>query len=109
MLAEDLADRMRGDRAGAIANDYLGTYSANAAPATGAPPATQNAMSDWAARLAELPGATATVSAVTLVGATAYTVTIEVDWVDTRANAAVGSNPTSASFAAGKFVLPTEI
>jgi len=106
ILAEDLADRIRADRANAINGLYSGTtYSPGTAP-TGSP----LAATEWADRLSQLPGATATVAVAPAVAPPGlFVATITVNWVDTRA--ATGSGVSQAvATAAGpsSFVLAAE-
>jgi len=82
MLAEDIADRIRADRAGA------GTYTLPFAPAAAQrhlPPGSRNpaAITDWLLRVATLPGGAAGIA----VNPAANQVTITVAWTDTRAQA----------------------
>jgi type IV pilus assembly protein PilV len=107
MLAEDIADRIRADRAGALANNYVVTAGAPAGSATGG---TLNAVSDWLTRVAALPGGTATILAPT--GPGGNQVTITVAWTDTRAQAGVGLTGTAATTGTqatnNQFALTTE-
>jgi type IV pilus assembly protein PilV len=104
ILAEDMADRMRADRTGAIVGKYAGNYT----PA-GAPSGSGSAASDWATRLAALPGGAAVIGAPVATATNGYTVAIEVDWIDTRANAGAGvASAAATGFSPGTFVLPTE-
>jgi type IV pilus assembly protein PilV len=92
VLAEDLADRIRADRANAAA--YVGSYGPGSAP-TGA----GAAATDWAGRLAALPGAGATIAEAAT--ATGNSLSITVSWNDARANAGSGTSTP------GAFVLTT--
>jgi type IV pilus assembly protein PilV len=96
MLAEDIADRMRADRASAL----LGNYSSGTP--TGATAAT---IADWQARVAAaLPGATTpTITFPNGVGTNQ--VIVEIDWADTRANSGAGGTGT----ATGVFKMQTEL
>ncbi len=108
MLAEDIADRIRADRAGA------GTYTLPFAPAAGAAAptsggvGTQAAITDWLLRVATLPGGAAGIA----VNPVANQVTITVAWTDTRAQAGVGLTGAAATTGAqatnNQFALTTE-
>jgi type IV pilus assembly protein PilV len=96
MLAQDVLDRMRADRASALAGNYVlpgGTP-------TGATAAT---ITDWQNRVTALPGGTSTITFPNGVGTPQ--VRVEVDWIDTRANAGAGG--TGA--AQGAFIMQTEL
>lgn len=107
MLAEDLADRMRADRAGALAGNYTlaATPAAGASAPTSGAVGTQAAINDWLARVAALPRGNATIAAPAA-GATAGStvITITVGWTDTRAEK--GAGKTSAT--PGRFDLAAE-
>jgi len=107
MLAEDLADRMRADRASAIAGNYTiaATPAAGASAPTSAVGGTRAAINDWLARVAAMPGGNVAIAAPAA-GATAGStvIGITVGWVDTRAEKAVGQ--TSAT--PGTFTLAAE-
>jgi type IV pilus assembly protein PilV len=104
MLAEDIADRIRADRAGAFANAYVVTNGAPSGSATGT---TLTAINDWLSRVTALPGGTATI-----VAPTGNQVTITVAWADTRAQAGVGLTGAAATTGAqatnNQFALTTE-
>jgi type IV pilus assembly protein PilV len=100
MLAEDIADRIRADRANAAA--YQMTLGVPAgSPTLG----TLASITDWLARVAALPGGTATISEP----AGTNQVTITIGWTDTRANAGAGATGARVSSATpGNFILQTE-
>ena len=93
-LAEDLADRMRADRANVVAGNYDGTYQV----ATGAPAAVSPLFFDWLYRMSSLPGGCAQV-ATNMVNSYPQ-VTITVTWDDTRATRAADQNAVVAAAAA---------
>jgi len=101
MLAEDLADRIRADKPGAIAGYY--TLPASASSASGA--GTTAALNEWLARVAALPGGTATVAAAGG-GAPTGEMVIQVFWDDTRGNNGVGNGSTNPP---GNFTLNTAL
>jgi type IV pilus assembly protein PilV len=109
-LAEDLADRIRADQAGAVAGYY--NITAGAPVTTAGNAATQAAVSEWLARVRSLPGGSADVAAYA--GGAANQLTISVSWDDSRgaAGASAGSvsntttTPTSSPAA---FVINTEL
>lgn len=91
ILVEDIADRMRADRAAAIGGSYTTLASAKTAP-SGAPAA----LIEWFARLSMLPGSTATIGPVGAPTATgSVSIPITVNWVDTRAESGSGLSATS--------------
>jgi type IV pilus assembly protein PilV len=100
MLAEDIADRMRADRAGALGGNYTlaATPAAGAsAPSSGAA-GTQAAINDWLARVAALPGGNVAIAAPvagTTAGSTVIGITV--GWADTRAQAGVQLTGTAAT------------
>lgn len=96
MLAQDIADRMRADRASASAGNY--TLAAGGAASGSGSPATQASINQWLTQVAALPAGSAVITAPT--GPASNQVTITVGWVDTRANAGVGATGASASSAA---------
>lgn len=85
ILAEDMADRIRADHAGALAGNYT---LANGATPTVTTAGAFAAMSDWVNRVATLPGGTGAIAAPA--GANANVVVITVTWVDVRAQAGTG-------------------
>jgi type IV pilus assembly protein PilV len=105
MLAEDIVDRMRADRAGAQANGYtLATFGAT--PSGAGSTGTQAAIADWLARVAALPGGQALITAPA--GPANNQVTIKVSWVDTRAQAGTGQVTSAATVKRDEFDLATE-
>lgn len=106
MLAEDIADRMRADRTGALNGNYTLTaaLAAGASAPTSGGVGTQAAINDWLARVAALPGGNAKIVAPAA-GATAGStvIGIEVGWVDSRAQKGAGETA-----APGKFDLSAE-
>jgi type IV pilus assembly protein PilV len=108
MLAEDIADRIRADRLGALGGAYTLPYAAaaGAAAPTSGGAGTQAAINDWLARVATLPGGAAGISAPT--GLAGNQVAITVAWVDTRAKAGVGeTGAAAAADTSNTFVLTT--
>jgi type IV pilus assembly protein PilV len=97
MLAEDIVDRMRADRASALAGNY----------STGTPTgATAATIADWQARVvAALPGAT-TPTITFPNGAGTPQVTITIGWADARAYSGAGG---TGSAPAGVFKMQTEL
>jgi type IV pilus assembly protein PilV len=89
MLAEDIADRMRADRANALS----GLYQLPGGTPSGA---TAQTISEWQTRLAALPQGAATITAPT--AAPVNEVTITISWTDTRANAGAGGTGTTQGF-----------
>jgi type IV pilus assembly protein PilV len=79
MLAEDIADRMRADRANALVSQQY-VVTANVPSGSG------SAVTDWVGRVKLLPVGTATISAPTA----ANQVTITITWADTRAQGGAG-------------------
>jgi type IV pilus assembly protein PilV len=104
MLAEDIADRIRADRAGALKGAYTVNGGAPSSLATGG---TLVAVNDWLARVQALPQAKVLI--VDPTPAAPNTVSITISWVDTRANAGVGA-PTSTApgYVPGTYTLTTE-
>ena len=109
-LAEDLADRMRVDRANVVAGNYNGPFQAN----TGAPAGVSQLLFDWLYRMSSLPAGCAQVATNNY-----PQVTITVTWDDTRATRAADQNAVLAAAAAcpqapfnagvGSYVLMTEM
>jgi type IV pilus assembly protein PilV len=96
ILAEDIADRMRADRANALG----GLYQLPGGTPSGT---TQQTITEWQSRLAALPQGAATISAPT--AAPVNEVTITISWTDTRANAGAGGTGTTQ----GSYKLMTEL
>jgi type IV pilus assembly protein PilV len=86
-LVEDIADRMRADRANALAGAY--TLAPGAAPSGGGA-GTALAVSDWQARVATLPGGVATILNPVATAAGPTQIGISVSWTDTRAQGGAG-------------------
>ena len=93
MLAEDMADRIRSDRANAANYAFASTPAAGASAPTSGSTGTQAVINDWLKRVAALPGGTAAIGAP--VG---NQVTITVGWNDTRARAGVNQATGQDSF-----------
>jgi type IV pilus assembly protein PilV len=99
MLAEEVAELLRADRANASA----GAYSFNG----GTPPA---ALADWWSRVRQLPSGNATVGAPVAGAAGSVSIQISVQWVDTRAQGGAGVSANSAAIATqGTFSVPVEL
>ncbi len=105
ILAEDMADRIRADPAGAVAGNY--SYTGGTSTATGA---TGQAITDWLARVAALPGGTALI--IEPAGVSPQQLTITITWQDVRAQIGSGqlapgaiASPTQTQ---GSFSLVTE-
>jgi type IV pilus assembly protein PilV len=104
MLAEDIADRIRADRAGALGGNYTVTAGVASGAASGA---TLAAINDWLTRVQGLPGGTAGITAPA--GAAGNQVTITIGWVDTRAQAGAGQTTVASGYGApASHVLNTE-
>ena len=97
-LSYDMADRMRANRASAVAGNY-NTALAAAAPGGGSVSATD--LGQWKAAVAQLPGGR---GAVNFNGATRQ-VTVTVEWNETRA---AGSAATAAD-QTRQFVVQTQL
>jgi hypothetical protein len=106
MLTQDMADRMRADRAGATNGNYTQSLVGGSTP-TSASASAKAELQDWWARVQMLPGANATISAPA--GAANNQVTITVGWLDTRAQAGTGQTTTASGLGTpASFVLATE-
>ncbi len=92
MLAQDIADSIRAD--GANATTYAGSYTCTAGPTGVANQGTQDTMDGWVARLKTLPGGTASI-ATAPIATGGNQLTIQVNWVDARAQRAVSQPPTT--------------
>jgi len=101
VLAEDIADRIRADKAGATAGSYAVTGGVTSSSATGGTLAT---IQEWLARVATLPAGTASIAATP--GGPANSMTITVTWVDSRAKAGVADSSAGAT---GSYVLTTQL
>lgn len=110
-LAEDLADRIRADPAGAVAGAY--TITAGTAPGTTTDPATAAAVQEWLARVKALPNGSADVAPA--IGGAANQMSISVSWDDTRGIAGVSAGAVGTTTATGtggnttSFALSTEL
>jgi type IV pilus assembly protein PilV len=93
MLAQDMADRMRADRAGASNGNYTQVLVAGSTPSSTSASA-QTELQDWWARVQMLPGANAKISAPG--GPANNQVTITVGWLDTRAQVGTGQTTTAS-------------
>jgi type IV pilus assembly protein PilV len=102
MLAEDIADRIRADQSDA--GSYALALATNPPTITGVPGA-DAAVSEWWARVQALPGATA---AITAVAGSPNAITIQIGWVDTRAQRGAGDKSTSTNNT-GAYSLTTEL
>jgi len=102
MLAEDIADQMRADRANALASAYTVTLPGAPSGAGGA--GTAQAIADWAARVQGLlPSGTAVITnPVPVPGTNNQSISITVNWVDKRAQ--TGAGVSSASATQGAYV-----
>jgi type IV pilus assembly protein PilV len=105
MLAEDMADRIPADPVGAQAGSYA--YTGGTPTATGA---TGQAITDWLARVAALPGGAAIITEPP--GLSPQLLTVTISWQDVRAQigsgqVAPGANPPATS-TQGSFSLVTE-
>ena len=106
MLAQDMADRIRADRAGATNGNYTQHLLAGSTPSSTSASA-QTELQDWWARVQMLPGANATISAPA--GPNNNQVTITVGWLDTRAQAGTGQTNTGSGLGTpASFALATE-
>ena len=107
MLAEDIADRMRADRAGALAGAYSTPANTTFATApAGAPPA----LVEWLARLSALPGGSVTIGPFPFPAGSApgsVLIPITVNWVDTRAQ--TGTGVALANATAGVYTVTMEL
>jgi type IV pilus assembly protein PilV len=98
MLAEDIADRMRADKANALNSAYTITLPGGTASGIGGAGTTQS-ITDWSASVqALLPGGTAKIAAPVAVAGTAnQSISITIGWTDTRAQTGAGAKVTSSS------------
>ena len=97
MLAEDMADRIRADATNAAAY-VLPT------PTVTPTGATATTITEWQQQLKMLPGATVAITGPT--GPANNQMTIQISWLDTRANSGAGGGSTAAT---GTFSLTTEL
>jgi type IV pilus assembly protein PilV len=108
-LAEDLADRIRADKTGALAGFY--NITAGAATTTAGNAATTAALNEWLSRVKSLPGGSADVAA--FAGGAANQLTISVSWDDTRGVAGVSAGGVNTATSTGpsmsSFVINTEL
>ena len=107
MLAEDIADRMRADRADALAPINAYTLSTlGAAPSGAGTAGTQAALADWLARVSFLPGGQAKITAPDAQNQ----VQIEINWADTRAQGGAGVSSKAAAYtASGSYTVTVEL
>jgi type IV pilus assembly protein PilV len=106
MLAEDIADQMRADRANALAKAY--TVTLPGAPSGVGGAGTAQTIADWAARVQGLlPKGTAVIAdPVPVPGSNNQSISITVNWVDKRAQ--TGAGVASASATQGAYVTTVE-
>lgn len=113
ILVEDVADRMRADRAGTLAGTYNTPANTTAATApAGAPPA----LVEWLARLTALPGGNVTIGpAVAGSAPGSVTIPITVNWIDVRAQGGAGMtaanspSPTTGYGSPGSYQVTMEL
>jgi len=92
MLAEDMADRIRADAAGAAAGSYALAFGVM--PASTGNAATDAAINEWLARVAALPSGQAQIAATA--GGAANEMDIQVQWDDSRGINGVSSGNASS-------------
>ncbi len=108
-LAEDIADRMRADRAGVLAGAY--STPANTTFAT-APAGAPAALVEWLARLSALPGGNVTIGPFPFPAGSApnsVLIPITVNWVDTRAQTGTGVATATANATPGSYTVTMEL